>query len=75
MTIFISVVAYRDPELLQTLKSAMENAIKFSNPAAFADELAAGKITAAEVKEKVDTATMLGVGLITLGGFVLTLKL
>jgi hypothetical protein len=38
------------------IKSAMENAIKFSNPAAFADELAAGKITAAEVKEKVDTA-------------------
>lgn len=38
------------------IKSAMENAIKSSNPAAYADDIAAGLITAAEVKERVDAA-------------------
>ena len=38
------------------IKSAMENAIKSSNPASYASEISAGTITVAEVKAKVDSA-------------------
>jgi len=38
------------------IKSAMESAVKASNPAGYADELAAGIITVEEVKTKVDEA-------------------